>query len=75
MDLTLPIEPAWKTLREDLHPLTAFAVEYRYPGEFANEGEAKEAVEACTKLRRFVRAALGLDPGDAEEIEESRDEK
>ncbi|MEP6706007.1 MAG: hypothetical protein ABJC05_00730 [Pyrinomonadaceae bacterium] len=40
LDLLLPIDPGWETLREDLNALTAFAVEYRYPGEMATEDEA-----------------------------------
>jgi HEPN domain-containing protein len=67
LDLALPIEPTWEALREDLHPLTAFAVEYRYPGECANESEATEAVEACAKLRHSVRQALALDPNEPAE--------
>lgn len=61
LDRVLPIEPQWEILRDALDSLTAFAVEYRYPGESANESEAREAVAACREVRRVVRGALSLD--------------
>jgi HEPN domain-containing protein len=61
LDRVLPIEPQWEILRDALESLTAFAVEYRYPGESANEREAREAVAACREVRRVVRGALSLD--------------
>ena len=64
LDLLLTIEPTWKTLREALDSLTAFAAEDRSPGESASEDEAREAIAACDAVRLVVRAAL--DP-DAEE--------
>ncbi len=60
LDLILPIEPTWDTLRADLQALTAFAVAYRYPGDEADESEAREAVERCEKVRELVRVSLGL---------------
>jgi HEPN domain-containing protein len=60
LDLVLPVEPAWTTLRSDLDSLSAYAVEYRYPGQSADEIEAREALEACRKVKAVVRAALGL---------------
>jgi HEPN domain-containing protein len=65
LDLLLTIEPTWETLREALDSLTAFAVEYRYPGESANENEARDAIAACDAVRLIVRAALN--PDDDEE--------
>lgn len=60
LDLRLPIEPSWETLREDLNALTAFAVEYRYPGEMATEDEAVTAVSSSQRIRQLVRTSLGL---------------
>ena len=60
LDLVLPVEPNWITLRPDLDSLTNYAVEYRYPGQTADEAEAREALESCRKVRAVVRAALGL---------------
>lgn len=59
LNLVSPVEPGWTTLRSDLASLTNYAVEYRYPGPSADELEAREALEACRKVRS-VRAALGL---------------
>jgi hypothetical protein len=36
LDLLLPVEAAWETLRSDLQTLTVFAVAYRYPGDSAD---------------------------------------
>lgn len=60
LDLILPIETTWDTLRGDLQALTAFAVAYRYPGDEADENEAREAVTRCEKVREIVRVSLGL---------------
>ncbi|HVS20565.1 MAG TPA: HEPN domain-containing protein [Pyrinomonadaceae bacterium] len=45
LDSALAIEPAWEPLRPDLHALSSFAVEYRYPGKTAEADEASEAFE------------------------------
>jgi HEPN domain-containing protein len=60
LDLILPIEVTWDVLRADLHALTVFAVTYRYPGDSADESDAREAVARCEKVRKIVRASLGL---------------
>jgi HEPN domain-containing protein len=61
LDLVLFVEPTWTTLRSELEPLTAYAVEYRYPGQSADQSEAIAALEACRKVRSAVRRALGLE--------------
>lgn len=60
LDLILPVETTWDALRSDLQLLTAFAVSYRYPGDFADENDAREAVAKCRNVRRVVRQSLGL---------------
>lgn len=60
LNLVLPAEPGWTSLRSDLDSLTNYAVEYRYPGQSADEFEAREALEACRRVRSVLRAALGL---------------
>ena len=60
LDLLLTIEPTWNALRSDLQTLTAFAVSYRYPGDSADETEAREAVAKCKNVRDVVRKSLGL---------------
>ena len=60
LDLILPIEAAWGNLRPNLQTLNAFAVSYRYPGDFADEAEAREAMEKCRDVRRIIRQSFGL---------------
>lgn len=60
LDLALPLEPMWEVCRTDLTVLTAFAVEFRYPGESADRALAKEAVRRCSAFRQMARASLGL---------------
>ena len=60
LGLTLSIEPGWVSMQPDLNTLSAFAVEYRYPGESSDIDEAKEAVQKCDNVRGVVRRALGL---------------
>lgn len=60
LDLTLPVEPSWDNLRTDLQTLSAFAVAYRYPGDSADEIDAREAVTKCQTFRNTVRQSLGL---------------
>jgi HEPN domain-containing protein len=58
LSLALAIEPTWSSMTADLNTLSAFAVEYRYPGDSADLDEAKEAFQKCTKLRQVLREAL-----------------
>jgi HEPN domain-containing protein len=60
LDLLLPVEPDWDTLRTDLQALTVFAVAYRYPGDSADKNDAEEAINKCRKFREIARRALGL---------------
>jgi len=60
LDNLVTIEPDWENLRPQLHSLTAYAVEYRYPGESSEKPEAEEALEICRIVRRTVRASLEL---------------
>lgn len=60
LDLVLTVEPAWESLRAELHQLTAFAVESRYPGETSDASEAKQSLETAVKVRQIARQSLGL---------------
>src|SRR5262249_54696313 len=60
LQLVLTIEPALAPMQSDLNTLSAFAVEYRYPGESSDLVEAKEAIEKCARVRADLRRALGL---------------
>lgn len=54
------VEPTWSTLQTDLDYLNDFSVLYRYPGSNATQAVAKQAVQACRKVRRIIRTAFGL---------------
>jgi len=60
LNLTLSIEPTWTSMTADLNTLSAFAVEYRYPGESADQDEAQEAFEKCQSIRQVIRQSLHL---------------
>jgi HEPN domain-containing protein len=47
-------------MREDMIRLSAYAVEFRYPGESATAKEAKDAIRIMERARSELRLALGL---------------
>jgi len=61
LDSILSIDPTLESLRQDLNSLSAFAVEYRYPGESADLDEAQEAFQNCKNVREVIRRALHLE--------------
>jgi HEPN domain-containing protein len=60
LDLLLPIEPGWETLRPTLEVLTAYAIEFRYPGISANQELAVQSFEDCVKVRQIIRQYFSL---------------
>lgn len=58
LDLVMEDEPMWEIYREDMAWLTAFAVEFRYPGESADKEEAQDALRRCRAFRDAARCAL-----------------
>ena len=60
LDLLIPLEPGWVSLRTALQDLTDYAVDVRYPGHAATKSEARRAVADCKLVRREVRRALRL---------------
>ena len=60
LNLLLPIEPGWASLKPHLTPLNTYAVLYRYPGNTADKTEAKDAIKNCREVRRVVRQSFGL---------------
>jgi len=55
------IEPSWEKLRNTLDELTAYAVEFRYPGLSADRSIANQALADCTEIRQVMRQHLGLE--------------
>ncbi len=47
--------PLLAVMRPDMVRLSAYAVEFRYPGESANEDDAKSAVEIMKRSRLDFR--------------------
>ena len=60
LNLLLPAYPLWSAMLQALDQLTDYAVNFRYPGQSADEKEAKEAVEYCRGVRETVRLSLEM---------------
>lgn len=60
LELALPVDQAFETLRPTLAYLTYFAFEFRYPGEWADEQSARSALEHCRSIRNRARRSLGF---------------
>jgi HEPN domain-containing protein len=60
LDLALPIEPAWTSLRPTMVALSDYAVEVRYPGFTVSAREAQKLFKLTAEARRLIRRALGL---------------
>jgi HEPN domain-containing protein len=60
LDSALVLQPAWEDLRSELNLLSSFAVDFRYPGEFAGKAEAERSIITCRKVRQLVRESLAL---------------
>lgn len=60
LELVAPVEPLWDSYRPTFRPITAYAVNYRYPGENADKEEAAEAIKICRGFRKIARQVLGL---------------
>src|SRR5213080_4164979 len=60
LSLAVSIESTWTWMTPDLNTLSAFAVEYRYPGDSAALDEAQEAFQKCKNIREVIRRALQL---------------
>ncbi len=60
LDMLLPVEPLWDTMRNPFRVLSAYAIEYRYPGQSADRETARQAVNICKSWRKMIRMGLGL---------------
>ena len=59
LDLILSEFPELNVLAEDLEWLSAFAVEFRYPGEEALEGDAKRALAIMERALSLLKQKIG----------------
>jgi HEPN domain-containing protein len=60
LDMVSPVEPLWELYRPTFRPISAYAVDFRYPGESADKEEAAEALKICREFRKVARQSLGL---------------
>ncbi len=60
LDRVSPAEPLWQSYRSAFRPITAYATDYRYPGESSSKEEAQEAIKVCKSFRDTARQSLGL---------------
>jgi len=58
LDLLLPSLPSLGALRPTVTGLNIYAVDIRYPGDFADKAQAKQAVADGSEVRRAIRLAL-----------------
>jgi HEPN domain-containing protein len=58
--LLAPLCPGWSWPVEELRLLTRAAVDFRYPGESADNNEASESFQIATRMRATLRSLLGL---------------
>ena len=62
LDLLLPHDAALVRLRWSLRSLTPYAVNFRYPGVRATTRRVTTALRQAERVRRELRAWLGLPP-------------
>lgn len=60
LDLFLTVKSSWESLRNTLEELTAYAVEFRYPGISTDQSVANQAFTGCTEIRQLMRQHLGI---------------
>ena len=58
LDLILPEFPELSVLADNVEWLSAFAVEFRYPGEEAVEADAKHALELMDRILSLLRQKM-----------------
>lgn len=60
LNLLVHLEPLWEPFRPTLELLTAYAVDFRYPGEIADKEDASDALQTCREMRQAVRYSFGM---------------
>ena len=66
LNLILTVFPDLKVLSDDLEWLSAFAVEFRYPGEEAVEEDAESALGIMDRALALLRPKIGIVEKDME---------
>lgn len=60
LELAKQVDSTLELLRPDLAHLEPYAVEFRYPGEFATHHEANRSVRVAAHLREAFQNRLGI---------------
>ncbi len=60
LNLCLPVEPLWSAYAKTVDAMSAYAVDFRYPGHSATLAEARRCLKNCKAMRREIRLSLGL---------------
>jgi HEPN domain-containing protein len=58
LDALLDVEPLWEAWRGALDELVSYAVEFRYPGEMATRGMAKQALKSAIVICKEIKMSL-----------------
>jgi HEPN domain-containing protein len=58
--LLAPACLGWRWPAEELRLLTRAAVDFRYPGESADQEEASKSFDIATRMRAKLRSLLGI---------------
>jgi HEPN domain-containing protein len=61
LEMVSTVEPLWDLYRPTFRPISAYAVNFRYPGESASKEEAAEVLKICRDFRKVARLSLGLE--------------
>jgi HEPN domain-containing protein len=60
LGLILKLDTSYEFLKADLEVLEDYSIRFRYPGDFAEKGNAQSAYAAARTTRKFIRQKLGL---------------
>lgn len=60
LDRVVTVYPLLEVLRPSLTALNIFAVDFRYPGESADQELAVKATNLCREVRKVIRKVLRL---------------
>ena len=60
--LLTPVCQGWSWPVEELRLLTRAAVDFRYPGDSADQQEASESFDIATRMRAKLRSLLDISP-------------
>lgn len=60
LTLIIQVDASCQFLSSDLKVLEDYAVDFRYPGNYAGKDDAKHALKAAKNVRVFIRNKLNL---------------